>query len=39
VGVAAGKGVGLVFRHGEPVRKVPETEIVDALFEEIDSLG
>ena len=23
VGVAAGKGVGLVFRHGEPVRKVP----------------
>jgi (E)-4-hydroxy-3-methylbut-2-enyl-diphosphate synthase len=39
VGVAAGKGVGLVFRHGEPVRKVPEAEIVDALFEEIDSLG
>ncbi len=39
VGVAAGKGVGLVFRHGEPVRKVPEAGIVDALFEEIDSLG
>lgn len=39
VGVAAGKGVGLVFRHGEPVRKVPEDRIVDALFEEIDSLG
>ncbi|HHJ99260.1 MAG TPA: flavodoxin-dependent (E)-4-hydroxy-3-methylbut-2-enyl-diphosphate synthase [Actinobacteria bacterium] len=39
VGVAAGKGVGLVFRHGEPTRKVPEAEIVDALFEEIDSLG
>lgn len=38
VGVAAGKGVGLVFRHGEPVRKVPEAKIVDALFEEIDSL-
>ncbi|MBN1192563.1 MAG: flavodoxin-dependent (E)-4-hydroxy-3-methylbut-2-enyl-diphosphate synthase [Coriobacteriia bacterium] len=35
VGVAAGKGVGLLFRHGEPVRKVPEAEIVDALFEEI----
>lgn len=39
VGVAAGRGVGLVFRHGQPVRKVPESEIVDALFEEIDSLG
>lgn len=38
VGVAAGRGVGLVFRRGEPVRKVPESEIVDALFEEIDSL-
>lgn len=39
VGVAAGRGVGLVFRHGEPVRKVREDEIVDALFEEIDRLG
>lgn len=38
VGVAAGKGVGLLFRHGEPVRKVPEAEIVSALFEEIDRL-
>ncbi|MRS13038.1 MAG: flavodoxin-dependent (E)-4-hydroxy-3-methylbut-2-enyl-diphosphate synthase [Actinobacteria bacterium] len=39
VGVAAGKGVGLLFRHGEPVRKVPEAEIVSALFEEIDRLS
>lgn len=39
VGVAAGKGVGLVFRHGEPVRKVPEDRIVEALFEEIERLG
>lgn len=38
VGVAAGKGVGMIFRKGVPVRKVPEAEIVDALFEEIDSL-
>ena len=35
VGVAAGKGVGLLFRKGEPVRKVPEAEIVDALMAEI----
>ena len=38
VGVAAGKGVGLVFRHGEPVRKVPEGEIIEALMEEIGRL-
>jgi (E)-4-hydroxy-3-methylbut-2-enyl-diphosphate synthase len=38
VGVAAGRGVGLLFRHGEPVRKVPEEEIVDALMTEIAHL-
>jgi (E)-4-hydroxy-3-methylbut-2-enyl-diphosphate synthase len=36
--VASGKGVGLVFVHGEPVRKVPESEIVEALMEEIGKL-
>ncbi|MCX8006742.1 MAG: flavodoxin-dependent (E)-4-hydroxy-3-methylbut-2-enyl-diphosphate synthase [Coriobacteriia bacterium] len=36
VGVAAGRGVGLIFRHGEPVRKVDEEQIVEALFDEID---
>jgi (E)-4-hydroxy-3-methylbut-2-enyl-diphosphate synthase len=38
IGVAAGRGVGLVFAKGEPVRKVPEDEIVDALMAEIASL-
>lgn len=38
VGVASGKGVGLIFRRGEPVRKVAEADIVDALMEEIDRL-
>lgn len=38
VGVAAGRGVGLLFRRGEPVRKVAEENIVDALFEEIAAL-
>jgi (E)-4-hydroxy-3-methylbut-2-enyl-diphosphate synthase len=38
VGVASGKGVGLVFVHGEPVRKVPESQIVDALMDEIAKL-
>lgn len=38
VGVACGRGVGMVFRHGEVIRKVPEYQIVDALMEEIDRL-
>jgi (E)-4-hydroxy-3-methylbut-2-enyl-diphosphate synthase len=38
IGVAAGAGVGLIFAKGETVRKVPEAEIVDALFAEIDRI-
>lgn len=38
VGVACGRGVGMVFRHGEVIRKVSEAQIVDALMEEIDKL-
>ncbi|MBE0466818.1 MAG: flavodoxin-dependent (E)-4-hydroxy-3-methylbut-2-enyl-diphosphate synthase [Candidatus Desulforudis sp.] len=38
VGIAGGKGVGLLFRKGEPVRTVPESELVDALMEEIERL-
>ncbi|MDD2851332.1 MAG: flavodoxin-dependent (E)-4-hydroxy-3-methylbut-2-enyl-diphosphate synthase [Desulfuromonadaceae bacterium] len=38
VGIAGGKGEGLVFRHGEIVRKVPEHLLADALLEEIHAL-
>jgi (E)-4-hydroxy-3-methylbut-2-enyl-diphosphate synthase len=38
IGVAAGRGVGLVFVKGQAVRKVAEADIVDALFEEIGRL-
>lgn len=38
IGIAGGKGVGLIFRHGKTVRKVRENEIVDALMEEIETL-
>jgi (E)-4-hydroxy-3-methylbut-2-enyl-diphosphate synthase len=38
VGIAGGKGEGLVFRHGEVVRKVPEDQLADALLEEIAKL-
>jgi (E)-4-hydroxy-3-methylbut-2-enyl-diphosphate synthase len=39
IGVAAGRGVGLIFAKGQVVRRVPESDIVDALFEEIARLG
>ena len=38
IGVACGKGVGIVFAHGEVVRKVEESQIVDVLMEEIAKL-
>ncbi len=39
IGVAAGRGVGLIFAKGQPIRRVPEDEIVDALFEQIAEMG
>ncbi len=38
IGVAGGDGCGMLFKKGEILRKVPETEIVSALLEEIDKL-
>ena len=38
-GVAAGRGVGLLFAKGQPLRKVPEDQIVDALMAEITAFG
>jgi (E)-4-hydroxy-3-methylbut-2-enyl-diphosphate synthase len=35
-GITGAKNEGLIFAHGEPLRKVPQGELVDALFEEID---
>jgi (E)-4-hydroxy-3-methylbut-2-enyl-diphosphate synthase len=36
IGIAAGNGKGVIFRRGEIVRHVQESEMVDALLEEID---
>lgn len=38
IGVACGDGSGVVFSHGKIVRKVAESDIVDALMEEIGKL-
>ena len=34
-GIAGGEGDGVVFAQGRPVRKVPQDQLVDALFAEI----
>ena len=38
VGIAGGKGEGLLFRKGEVICKVPQDHLVDALMEEIEKL-
>ncbi len=39
-GITGARNEGLIFAHGKPLRKVPQAQLVDALFEEIDkSLG
>ena len=35
-GIAGGNGQGIVFRKGEVIKTVPEAELVDTLFREID---
>ena len=35
IGIAAGKGVGILYRKGEVVRKVQESEIVDVIVDEV----
>ncbi|MCD8126793.1 MAG: flavodoxin-dependent (E)-4-hydroxy-3-methylbut-2-enyl-diphosphate synthase [Clostridiales bacterium] len=38
VGIAGGNGFGFLFQHGEIVKKVPEEQLVDELFQLIDTL-
>lgn len=38
VGIAGGRGVGLLFRHGEIIRKVPEEQILDVLLAEVEAI-
>jgi (E)-4-hydroxy-3-methylbut-2-enyl-diphosphate synthase len=39
IGIAAGKGEAILFRKGEIIKKVAESEIVDAILEEIDKIS
>ena len=35
-GIAGGDGMGILFRKGKVLKTLPEHELVDALFDEID---
>lgn len=39
IGIAGGNGEGLLFKHGEIVRKVPEDTMVEELKKEVDKLA
>jgi len=36
IGVAGGRGIGLIFRRGQVIRKVPESQIVQTMWEEVE---
>ena len=38
IGIAGGKGEGILFRKGRIIAKVPEERLAEALFEEMDLL-
>ena len=38
IGIAGGDGCGLIFRHGEILRKVDESQLIDELMKEIEKL-
>ena len=38
VGIAGSNGEGIIFRKGEIIRRVPESELVSELFKEIDEI-
>jgi (E)-4-hydroxy-3-methylbut-2-enyl-diphosphate synthase len=38
IGIAGGDGVGVLFRKGRVIRKVPEEELVEALLQEVAKL-
>ena len=38
IGIAGGNGEGLIFSHGEIIRKVPESDIIEELMKEIEKM-
>jgi (E)-4-hydroxy-3-methylbut-2-enyl-diphosphate synthase len=38
IGIAGGKGLGLLFAKGKMIRKVPESKLAESLLEEIKKI-
>ena len=38
VGIAGGKGVGLLFKYGEIVKKLSEEDLADVLVQEVEEI-
>lgn len=38
IGIAGGNGVGLIFKKGEIIRKVPEDKLIEELIKEVEKL-
>ena len=38
IGIAGGKGCGVIFKKGEIIKKLPESELLDGLIEEIEKM-
>lgn len=38
IGIAGGKGCGVIFKKGEIIAKLPEAELLDALMKEIEKI-
>jgi (E)-4-hydroxy-3-methylbut-2-enyl-diphosphate synthase len=38
IGIAGGDGVGLIFKKGEIIKKVPESELIEELIKEVELL-
>jgi (E)-4-hydroxy-3-methylbut-2-enyl-diphosphate synthase len=38
IGVAGGRGVGIIFKKGKLYKKVPENELLEVFLKELDAL-
>ena len=38
IGIAGGRGIGIVFKHGKVMKKIKESELADLLVEEVEEM-
>ena len=39
IGIAGGQGMGILFKKGKLVRKVPSEDLIDTLIEEVELMA